>query len=156
MKHLDKKISAFVKLGKYLREEKIESKLEDLIIKTENNNRWFTYKNTVNALKIWGDTLRKENILKWSSKYNFEKENIKKIGIIMAGNIPTVGFHDLMCVLLTKHTAIIKTSSLDPFLIPFFYNKLVEFEAELAERAIFKNKIAFVDAVIATGKIHNT
>ena len=151
MKHLDKKIKAFLKLGKYLREKKIDTKLHKLILKTENNNRWFIYKNTINALKIWGDTLRKKNILMWSSKYNFEKENIKKIGIIMAGNIPIVGFHDLMCVLFTSHIAIVKTSSSDPYLIPFLYNKLVEYEPELAEKVFFKNKIEFVDALIATG-----
>ena len=140
MKHLDKKIKAFLKLGKYLREKKIDAKLHKLILKTEDNNRWFIYKNTINALKIWGDTLRKENILKWSSKYNFEKENIKKIGIIMAGNIPIVGFHDLMCILFTNHIAIVKTSSSDPYLIPFLYKKLVEYEPELAEKVIFTTR----------------
>ncbi len=54
MNHLDKKIRAFIKLGKYLQKEKIDSKLHNLIIETENNNRWFTYKNTLKALKIWG------------------------------------------------------------------------------------------------------
>ena len=151
MKHLDKKIEAFLKLGKYLREKKVDSKLHNLILKTQNNNSWFIYKNSVNALKIWGDTLRKENILKWTSKYNLVYKNIKKIGIIMAGNIPIVGFHDLMCLLFTNHIGIIKTSSSDPFLIPFLYKKLVEFEPELAERVIFKKKIDYVDAIIATG-----
>ncbi len=151
MKHLDKKIIAFLKLGKYLRKKQIDSKLHSLILKTENNNSWFIYKNSLNALKIWGDTLRNENILKWLSKYDFAHENIKKIGIVMAGNIPMVGFHDLMCLLFTNHIGIIKTSSSDPYLIPFLYNKLIEFEPELAERVIFKKKIDFVDAIIATG-----
>ena len=151
MKHLDIKIEAFLKLGEYLRKKNIDSTLHSLILKTQNNNRWFVYKNCINALKIWGDTLRKENILKWSSKYNFTYKKIKKIGIIMAGNIPIVGFHDLMCLLFSNHIGIIKTSSSDPFLIPFLYNKLVEFEPELAERVIFKKKIDFVDAIIATG-----
>ena len=151
MKHLDKKIKAFLKLGKYLRKKQIDSKLHSLILKTQNNNSWFIYKNSLNALKIWGDTLRKQNILKWLSKYNLAYKNIKKIGIIMAGNIPMVGFHDLMSLLFTNHIGIIKTSSSDPYLIPFLYNKLVEFEPELAERVIFKKKIDFVDAIIATG-----
>ena len=151
MKHLDKKIIAFLKLGKYLRKKQIDSKLHSLILKTENNNSWFIYKNSLNALKIWGDTLRNENILKWLSKYDFAHENIKKIGIVMAGNIPMVGFHDLMCLLFTNHIGIIKTSSSDPYLIPFLYNKLIEFEPELSERVIFKKKIDFVDAIIATG-----
>ena len=51
MKHLDKKIRAFIKLGKYLQKEEIDTKLHNLIIETENNNRWFTYKNTLQALK---------------------------------------------------------------------------------------------------------
>ena len=151
MKHLDKKIEAFSKLGKYLREKKIDSKLHDLILKTENNNRWFIYKNIINALRVWGDTIRKENILKWLSKYNLVNKKIKQIGIIMAGNIPIVGFHDLMCVLFSNHFAIVKTSSSDPYLIPFLFSKLAEYEPELAEKVIFKNKIDFVDALIATG-----
>ena len=151
MKHLDKKIKAFLKLGKYLRKKQIDSKLHSLILKTQNNNSWFIYKNSLNALKIWGDTLRKQNILKWLSKYNLAYKNIKKIGIIMAGNIPIVGFHDLMSLLFTNHIGIIKTSSSDPYLIPFLYNKLVEFEPEFAEKVIFKKKIDFVDAIIATG-----
>tara|TARA_B100000963_G_scaffold360936_1_gene393945 strand:- start:102 stop:1115 length:1014 start_codon:yes stop_codon:yes gene_type:complete len=148
---LDKKISAFVKLGEYLRRENVDSKLCNLIIKTENNNGWFTFKNSLHALKVWGNTLRKENILKWIHKYKLVNKNIKQVGIIMAGNIPIVGFHDLMCVLFTNHIAIVKTSSSDPYLIPFLYNKLVEFESGLAEKAIFKNKIDFVDAIIGTG-----
>tara|TARA_B100000963_G_scaffold284259_1_gene253048 strand:+ start:300 stop:1313 length:1014 start_codon:yes stop_codon:yes gene_type:complete len=151
MNHLDKKIRAFIKLGKYLKEEKIDSQLENLIIETEKNNKWFTNKNTLKALKVWGDTLTKKNILKWLTKYSFNNEKIKKIGIVMAGNIPIVGFHDLMCVLFTKHIAIVKTSSSDPFLIPFLYNKLVYFEPELRKRVVFKDKIDFVDALIATG-----
>ncbi len=148
---LDKKISAFVKLGEYLRREKVDSKLYSLIVETENNNRWFTFKNSLHALKVWGNTLRKENILKWIHEYKLVDKKIKKVGIIMAGNIPIVGFHDLMCVLFTNHNAIVKTSSSDPYLIPFLYNKLVEFESGLAERVIFKNKIDFIDAIIATG-----
>ena len=151
MKDLDKKIRAFVKLGNYLRRDEIDSKLNDLIVKTENNNSWFIFENTLKAIKIWGNTLRKQNLLKWSTKYNFEKKKIKKIGIIMAGNIPIVGFHDLICVLFTNHIAIVKTSSSDPFLIPFFFKKLVEFEADFKDRVIFKNKIDFVHALIATG-----
>ena len=151
MEYLDKKIQGFVKLGKYLRSKKIDSQLHDLIIKTENNNRWFTFKNSTKALKIWGNTLKKENIIKWLSKYNFEDKKVKKIGIIMAGNIPMVGFHDLICVLMTKHDAIVKTSSSDPFLIPFLYTKLIEFESNFKERVVFKNKINCVDAIIATG-----
>ena len=62
--------------------------------------------------------MRNENILKWLSKYDFAHENIKKIGIIMPGNIPMVGFHDLMCLLFTNHIGIIKTSYSDPYLSP--------------------------------------
>ncbi len=151
MKHLDKKIRAFVKLGKYLRRDNIDFELSELIVKTENNNKWFIFKNTLKALRIWGDTLRKENILEWLSKYDFENKDVKIIGVIMAGNIPLVGFHDLMCVIFTNHIAIVKTSSSDPFLIPFLYMKLTEFEPHLEKKVIFKEKIDFADAIIATG-----
>jgi len=151
MKHLDKKIRAFVKLGEYLRKEKIDSELHEQITKTESNNSWFTYNNSVESLKIWGNTLTKENILKWTSKYNFENKNSKRIGIIMAGNIRMVGLHDLICVLITNHKGIVKTSSSDPFLIPFLYKKLIQFNSNFKERVVFKSKINSLDAVIATG-----
>lgn len=151
MIHLDKKIRAFIRLGKYLQEEKIDSRLHNLIIETENNNKWFLYRNTLNALRIWGYTLTKKNILKWLSKYNFDNKKLKRIGIIMAGNIPLVGFHDLICVLFTEHIAIVKTSSSDPFLIPFLYKQLIKFEPELEGKAEFDSKLNRIDAIIATG-----
>ena len=151
MRHLDKKIGAFIKLGKYLRREKIDPQLNNLILKTQKNNRWFTFEYIIKALRTWGDTLKTENIHRWISKYNFDSQKVKKIGIIMAGNIPMVGFHDLICVLFTNHTAFVKTSSSDPYLIPFIYNKLIEFENDFVERVIFKNTIESVNAVIASG-----
>ena len=71
MKHLDIKIEAFLKLGEYLRKKNIDSTLHSLILKTQNNNRWFVYKNCVNALKIWGDTLRKGKYLKMVIQIQF-------------------------------------------------------------------------------------
>ena len=98
MRHLDKKIGAFIRLGKYLRREKIDPQLINLILKTEKNNRWFTFVYIIKALRTWGDTLKTENIHQWISKYNFDSQKVKKIGIIMArgfnklGASPMIGF----------------------------------------------------------------
>ena len=103
MEHLDKKIKAFLKLGKYLRGKKIDSELNELILKTENNNAWFIYKNIISALKVWGNSLSEENILKWLSKYNLTNKKI---------NVDNLGDHRIcmstfvLSVLTGAHTKI--------------------------------------------------
>ena len=75
----------------------------------------------------------------------------KKIGIVMAGNIPLVGFHDFLCVFLSGHIAVIKTSSKDEILLPFLIEKMKEWDVEACELAIISPMIKNCDAYIATG-----
>lgn len=113
------------------------------------HNPWFTQDNLKFCLEQWGEILTEENLKNWVSYYS-ETQNPKNVGIIMAGNIPLVGFHDLISVLLSGHNAIVKTSSKDDILMSFIINYLQEFE--LLKNAIQKvEKLQNHDAVIATG-----
>jgi len=127
--------------------------MSQLIDKASETNPWFTRENVVYALETWSNMLTSEKIDKWLNKYSFSKSpKDKNIGIIMAGNIPLVGFHDSISVLISGHRALIKLSSNDKYFLPLLAKYLISIEPR------YKNKIEFVDgnlknfdAVIATG-----
>ena len=75
----------------------------------------------------------------------------KKIGIVMAGNIPLVGFHDLLCVFISGHKALIKASAKDEVLIKHLVQKLNEWNSEINELVAFQEMLKNCDAYIATG-----
>jgi hypothetical protein len=80
-----------------------------------------------------------------------QNPNPKKIGIVMAGNIPLVGFHDLLCVFLSGHIAMIKPSSKDDVLIRHIVKKMVDWKLEVQQYIILSERINNCDAYIATG-----
>ncbi len=121
---------------------------ENIIRLAENKNPWFTEKNILITLEYWDKTLSYENISQWLSNYQL-KNTSKTIGLVLAGNIPMVGFHDCLCVLLSGNKAKIKLSSKDSVLIPFFLNLWKEFHEELDFE--FVERLEKLDAVITTG-----
>lgn len=127
-----------------------KNELEQLFSKAKHENGWFIADNLDFCLSEWYNILNKSSLNDFISAHSFA-QNSKKIGLIMAGNIPMVGFHDLLCVLLSGHTAIIKLSSDDKVLIPYFVNKMIEANQAIEERVEFVDRIKDVDAVIATG-----
>ena len=157
MDKLNKRISVIEKLGKYLCKIDLkEKKYKDLslcINKTYNHNNWFTIENQLIALKEWGKILNKKSLKSWLNKYLInEKKSIKIIGLVLAGNIPIVGFHDILCILITGNIAKIKKSSSDPYLIPFLLNKLCEFDQVFEKSVVFTDKkFSKIDMIIATG-----
>ena len=159
---VDKSIlQAFIKLGGFLvhfcdnanKKSHWEEKLEEAIVQAGYGNAWFTKENTLFALKQWGELLTEENLNYWLSSYASRKNTSKKtVAILMAGNIPLVGFHDFICVLLTGHKALVKLSSNDKVLLPFFANFLIDINKELKDCITFtEEKLQNFDAVIATG-----
>lgn len=170
MLSLEQRITAFEKLGRFLSQYKEARADEDLqklnqyflteyhtVIKdAELFNHWFSEENLHFALEQWSIALSEEQLQAWIIDYDEEyfspKENPKTVAIIMAGNIPLVGFHDLISVLITGHKALIKPSSDDAKLIPFIMQMLVAIEKEFAGfMLIAENKMENFDAVIATG-----
>jgi len=116
----------------------------------EIHNPWFTQDNLKFCLEQWGKLLTESNLTDWLRNYSFT-QNPKNVGIIMAGNIPLVGFHDLLCVLLSGHNAIVKTSSKDDVLMDFVIKYLQDFDGDLKNAVQKTEKLQNHDAVIATG-----
>lgn len=117
--------------------------------KAEIENTWFTPESFRLCFQNWAENLIEEKIKSWVEKYTFS-ENPKKIGLILAGNIPLVGFHDVICVLLSGHIPLIKLSSKDQIVLPFLLKKWNEFSEGNLEYHLVE-KLENYDAVIATG-----
>ncbi len=117
------------------------------------HNKWFTKSNILVAMNHWANSLADEKTVElWISKYNLAVVNSQKVLLILAGNIPAVGFHDVLCTLLSGHEAEIKLSSDDRFLIPWMLRHLVEYFPEWKDKYRFHDGlISEFDAVIATG-----
>ncbi|MEC3875147.1 acyl-CoA reductase [Chryseobacterium salviniae] len=122
---------------------------ELLIKKSEIENPWFTVENQKFALRQWADLLTEENINNWLSEYSISKLT-KRVGLILAGNIPLVGLHDVISVVLSNHIPVIKLSSKDRYMIPFLLKKWSEFSDGNVQFE-FVEKLEYFDAIIATG-----
>lgn len=143
-------INNLVRLGELL--SKTEQ-FNDIFDKAEQQNSWFTRANVIFAFKSWSEALSENNVQQWLSQYQLpQTTSPKKILIIMAGNLPLVGFHDLLCVLVAGHKAIVKLSSDDGVLLPYLIKQMKAFAPEWAEAVTFTDdKVTEYDAVIATG-----
>ncbi|WP_299335177.1 acyl-CoA reductase [uncultured Psychroserpens sp.] len=164
---LQQRINAFVKLGEFLSQfstdgitKKDHINHNDLFFDgfkhqmklAEEHNGWFTKENILFALNGWSNQLTESNLNNWLSKYKFDIEQPKVIAIIMAGNIPLVGFHDFLSVLISGHKVLVKQSSNDKHLLPFLAKYLEHVAPEFKDRIVFtEGKLDNFDAVIATG-----
>lgn len=150
--NIHNRIELLAKLGEYLQANTGEWQLTKE--RASRNNAWFTLDYIALATdNIVQEFLQPEKLEKWIARYQVPAENKapKKVGIVMAGNIPLVGFHDLLSVFIFGHTAHIKLSSKDDVLIPHLVNKLQEWDDRLADRFVFSEIIKGCDAYIATG-----
>lgn len=156
MIELSHKIAALVRLGKYLSEQGTEeerSNLQALKQKAFQHNAWFTPEFIDLALKGICDYFLQEDALKtWIARYpGFgQPATVKKAGIVMAGNIPLVGFHDWMTGFLSGHDIRIKLSSKDNILLPHILQKIKEWYPEDNSTTI-QEILRDCDAYIATG-----
>ena len=148
-------IEAFDHLGDQLRNHvnsKATRTLSKAVESARIQNAWFTTSNIHSAFRNWGDILHHKTIRNWLSAYPTAKWSNQTVGLVLAGNLPLVGFHDLVCVLLSGHRAVIKLSSKDKVLIPAFINILESKFPEINDRVQFvSGQLGFVDKVIATG-----
>ena len=157
-------IDAILYLGSVLELLDSEHKIEDIprqksletlysaIDKACQRNPWFTAKNCRSALAWWGKCLTAENLTDWLSPYVLPHPHSARIALILAGNVPVVGLHDLLAVLVTGHTAVIKLSSKDDVLLPALVNIMAENEATLLSKIEWaEGMLAEYDGVIATG-----
>lgn len=166
MNSINTKLS-FVELGKFLSQFTLDEqhqrtdvlhndlyfeKFKDLLSLSQSHNGWFTPEQVYFAVQSWAEALTEENLTQWLSKYDFLNVQPKTVGLILAGNIPLVGFHDFLSVLISGHKALIKTSSNDQHLIQFLANYLISVEPKLSYYISFtEGKLENFDAIIATG-----
>ena len=164
---VEKRIEAFAKLGEFLSQFQPEgiTKNEAVVMndmffdpfnmqikRASEFNGWFTRDNVLIAFSKWANILNKSNLNKWISSYDLSKVQKKKVGVIMAGNIPLVGFHDFLVVLISGHELIAKQSSSDSYFLPLIAKYLEYVQPEFKGQISFtEEKLTGFEAVIATG-----
>jgi len=165
--NLNKRIEAFSELGKFLGQFTSESfkqqqgvlnnesffdLFSNAIEQAQHKNGWFLPEQVVFSVSQWSKALQKQSLQQWTSNYKFTNVEAKTVGIVMAGNIPMVGFHDLLSILISGHKALVKLSSNDANLIPLVCKYLISVAPELKNCIEFaEGKLNKFDAVIATG-----
>lgn len=127
-----------------------QEKLMNSIKEANRQNPWFTVENILFTLKEWEKALTPQKIEKWLENYIFSPRELI-IGIVAAGNIPLVGFHDLLCVLLSGERVQIKLSSKDRALMQYMIDFLKTNSEDLNQAIEVVEKLHDYDAVIATG-----
>ena len=169
---LETKKSVFVELGKFLSQfsehgtfknpnvlhnETFFDDFTALIKLSQSHNGWYTPENVYFSIHSWAEALTEENLKQWLSGYTITIQKPKNVALILAGNIPLVGFHDFLSVLITGNNVLVKTSSNDQHLLPFLAKYLIAIEPELVNYITFvAGKLENFDAVIATGSTNTS
>jgi len=165
--NLDQRIEAFAALGKFLSQftEKEIAQQDNIphndlffdafhmqIKRAREYNSWYTKENVLFAIEGWSKSLNKNSLNTWLTSYNIVDNQPQTVAIIMAGNIPLVGFHDFLSVLISGHAALVKLSSNDKQMLPLLAKYLEHINPEFKDRITFtEQKLENFDAVIATG-----
>jgi len=155
-KSLDENFSILIEKLDFVQKEKafvIHEKIIDYIDNSISYNPWFTNEFILKAIHSIGESLEVDNMNHWLEKYEFNIVSSNKIiGVVMAGNLPLVGFHDYLCVLLSGHSISAKVSKDDAIFLPLLHQFISCYEPDLESKAIFHQDIlSKFDAVIATG-----
>ncbi len=161
------RLQAFVKLGEFFKEfceytnnnanissqnEEWLTQFSELVAYAKHYNGWFTQENIIFSIDNWQKLLTKSHLENWLNNYNLNENSQKTVALIMAGNIPLVGFHDFLAVLLTGNKALVKLSSSDKALLPFISKYLIHVEPSIEKQITFTDgRLENFDAVIATG-----
>ena len=146
---LKNKISGFYKIGEIIKTQLQYS--NDVFEKAYLQNHWFDYENLTISLNYWINTLSQKENIDWMVSIAQKNSRPKNIGIVCAGNIPLVGFHDVLCVLLSGNIAKIKLSHQDTVMMKFLIEGVLTIVDDWKELIQYKEKLGEVDALIATG-----
>lgn len=144
------RLAAFVALGQRLATLPADE-LRELAARTRNENAWFDEPNVAAALRGVAHLLAEEPLRRWAARYPAEPATPRRVGVVMAGNIPLVGFHDLLCVLLSGHQLLAKPSSVDTVLLRWVTRELLQIEPRFSEQLHFAERLNDAEATIATG-----
>jgi hypothetical protein len=167
MDSIQNRITAFVKLGNFIGQFSTNQiaktagiEHNDLFFDgfkhqiklAQEHNSWFTKESILFSLENWSKSLTKKNLTAFMEPHYAPVTAQKEIAIVMAGNIPMVGFHDFLSVLLSGHSVLVKQSSSDKQLLPFLAKYLEYINADFKEKITFtEGKLENFDAIIATG-----
>ncbi len=149
---LEERLALMIRLGKYMLHTEEEG-LAAIIQKAHDHNKWFIPEFTKIALRNIAINLLDEKKLKeWVKHYHLDNNiSSHKVGIVMAGNIPLVGFHDFLCTFIAGQKAVIKCSSKDDQLLPFLIKILTEWDSRMSNYVSFEVMLKNCEAYIATG-----
>ncbi len=145
---VEQRIEAFVSLADYLSKKK--PALLEVLEQASLKNRWYTVENSLKQIVEISKNLTEENLRQWLAPYYF-MEYEKTVGLILAGNLPFVGFHDILSVLIAGFRAQIKVSSDDAGLTSYLLRTLIEIEPRFNERIEIVDRLHNFDLIIATG-----
>lgn len=161
---LETRKQAFANLGSFLmqftsedlafssNERAFAKQMSSAITTAIQHNGWFTKESIYFSLNQWGRSLSVGRLNQWLDNYNLAGDHPKTVAVIMAGNVPLVGFHDFMSVVLSGHKVVVKQSSKDKFLLPCLVKFLASQNSEFADLVEFtEDRLKNFDAVIATG-----
>jgi hypothetical protein len=128
----------------------LQPETPDFLARVAQNNPWFTPLEVQNCWQAWANVLEPQQLEPWLKPYP-PTSTAKNVGIIMAGNIPLVGLHDLLSVLASGHHAVIKPASDDSLLMQHILDLLFVIAPELKNRITLTERMHGIDALIATG-----
>ncbi len=130
-----------------------DPKINVVLQNAEIDNPWFTQQNIKQSLSAIRDQfLNKDTLIKFVDRYKLDDNiEVKKIGLILAGNIPLVGFHDVLCCYLCGHHALIKYSDKDKILMKWVIDVLIEVDSKSKPYYTEVEKLQNYEAAIATG-----
>jgi hypothetical protein len=150
--NLERRIGLLEELGNYMRSE--DPGWQEAKAKASAQNGWFRPEFIEMAVRnIAGEFLRKDRLRQWAGKYGLPAENDspKNIGLVMAGNIPLVGFHDFLSIFMSGHRQTIRPSSRDEALIRQLVEQAAHYDPEMARLVAFAERLNGCEAFIATG-----
>lgn len=152
MMDLQRRTEAFALLGDWLGSLSDEER-RHMQENARAHNGWFTPQSVDLALEGLGKYLNRSSLDQWLGSYPLPSRNDRplKVGVVMAGNIPLVGFHDFVCVLITGNMIVAKTSGQDPFLLKYIAEKLTAIEPQFQPMIHFTEQLKGIDAIVATG-----
>lgn len=149
---LQQRIQLLSQLGKYIKNN--ANDWQEIKVRAERENPWFVKEFIEMAAEnIATQFLQEDKLLAWVISYKIPEENKQPatVGLVMAGNIPMVGFHDLICIFITGQKLKIKLSSKDNLLIKHLVEVLISFDASISYYISFAENLKGCDAYIATG-----
>lgn len=120
-------------------------------------NRWFTHESMRQALSYWAEQLNPQSLSQWVGRYEMKEVSPKRVLLILAGNIPLVGFHDVLCTYLSGHISVIKASQKDSVLLRYLLQQLTDIDPQSKALVDWTtNTTTNFEAVIATGSTNSS